>query len=139
MRNLCLRAIWGGVLGMLAACATPPPPPQWHPVSKASEAEYQPYLRVGTGALVGQASMVNRVGAVVKASGRIVFLDPATTVGQEWWNEAGKIWAHRSQTPPSPSFGKARRKTKADAQGKFKFSGLPAGKYYVSAEITWKV
>jgi len=128
-----------GVLAMLAACATPPPSPQWSPQAGTTEAEYQPYLRTGTGTLVGEASLVNRAGAVVKASGRIVTLDPATTVGTEWWNKAGKTWAHRSEKPPSPAFAKARRTTRADANGRFKFSKVPPGKYYVSAEITWKV
>jgi len=83
--------------------------------------------------------MLNRLGAVKKASGCIVTLDPATTVCTEWWNKAGKIWAHRSEKPPSPAFAKARRTTTADADGKFKFSEVPPGKYYVSVEITWKV
>jgi len=140
MRNLRLRSTsFLAVLAMLAACASAPPSPQWSPVAGTTEAEYQPYLQTGTGILLGQASLLNRVGEVVKASGRTVTLDPATTVGTEWWNKAGKIWAQRSQKPPSPGFSKARRTTEADPVGRFEFSKLPPGKYYVSAEITWKV
>jgi len=66
-------------------------------------------------------------------------VDPATSVGNEWWAKAGKMWVHRALTPPSPNFAKARRTTVADADGRFKFSDLPAGKYYVRTEVTWEV
>jgi hypothetical protein len=60
-------------------------------------------------------------------------------VGSEWWEKAGKVWVHRALTPPSPVFAKARRTTVANAEGQFTFSQVPAGKYYVRTEITWKV
>ncbi|MDB6032201.1 MAG: putative lipoprotein [Verrucomicrobiales bacterium] len=124
---------------LMAGCVTLPPPPQWNPVSDAAEAEYRPYLAGGKGSLTGQAFLVQRGGGVVKAAGRNVTLDPATSVGNEWWGKAGKVWAHRSLTPPSPGFAKARQTTVADADGKFKFSGLAAGRYYVRTEVTWEV
>jgi hypothetical protein len=123
----------------LAGCATPASAPQWNPVARATEAEYQPYLRAGSGTVTGQAFMLNRVGNAVKAAGRTVTLDPATSVGNEWWAKAGKFWVHRKVTPPSPAFAKARRTAVADADAKFTFSDLPPGKYYVRTEITWKV
>jgi hypothetical protein len=77
----------------------------------------------------------------VKAAGRTVTLDPATSVGTEWWTKVGRSWEHRKLTLPSPGFAKARRTTVADADGRFKFSGLTAAKYYVrteGTEVTWE-
>ena len=110
---------------VLSGCMIPPP--QWNAVSDAAEAEYQPYLAGGTGSVTGQAFLTQRGGGVVKAAGRTVTLDPATSVGNEWWGKAGKIWVHHSLTPPSTGFSKARRTTIADADGKFKLSALAAG------------
>ena len=49
------------------------------------------------------------------------------------------LWLYRSLIPPSPGFQRARRITVADAEGRFKFSRLPAGKYYVRTEVTWEI
>jgi hypothetical protein len=123
---------------VLSGCVTTPPP-QWNQVSDAAEAEYQSYLAGGTASVSGQAFLTQRGGGVVKAAGRTVTLDPATSVGAEWWTKAGTKWAHRSLTPPSPGFAKARKTTVADAEGKFKFSGLAAGRYYVLTDVTWEI
>jgi hypothetical protein len=137
IKNLSLATVV-----LLSGCVPMVPPPQlplWRPVSDAAEAEYQPYLGGGTGTVTGQAFLTQRGGGVVKAAGRGVTLDPATSVGNEWWGKAGKFWVQRTLTPPSPGFTKARREVVADADGKFKFSGLAAGKYYVRTEVTWEI
>ena len=108
-------------------------------MAEAREAEYLPYLRAGTGSVAGEAYLAKRVGGIVTAAGRTVTLDPATTVGKEWWDKAGRIWAHRSLTPPSPGFAKARRTAIAGEEGRFKLSELPPGKYYVRTEVTWSI
>ena len=126
---------------LLSACATvaPSPPPQWPPYSEASEAEYVAYLKTGSGAIAGQAFLAQRNGGVVKGAGRVVTLDPATSIGNDWWSKAGRLWVHRALVPPSPGFAKVRRTTIADADGKFKFQELPAGAYYVRTEVTWEI
>jgi hypothetical protein len=129
------------VLFLLAGCvATPPvqtPPPEWNSVNETYESEYIPYLGTGTGEITGQAFLTQRGGVVVKAAGRNVTIDPATSVGNEWWAKAGIIWQFKSLTPPSPNFHKARKTTVADADGRFKFSNIPDGEYYVRTEVTW--
>lgn len=123
----------------LSGCATEmaPPQPQWNASTDAA-AEYAPYLKDGTATLAGHAFLTQPGRGVVQAADREVTLDPATSVGDEWWEKAGKLWAHRSLVP-SEAFGKARRTTVADADGRFMFSGLPAGKYYVRTEVTWEI
>jgi hypothetical protein len=127
------------LFGLVSSCATVVSPPEWNPSSDAGEAEYGPYLKDGTASVSGQAFLTQQNGGVVKAAGRLVTLDPATSVGDEWWGKAGKFWVHRAITPPSPGFQKARRMTVADADGRFKFSDLPGGKYYVRTEVTWEI
>jgi hypothetical protein len=118
---------------------SPSPSPEWNSTTTVTEAEYIPYLKVGTGTVAGQAFLVQKGGNVVKAAGRSVTLDPATSVGKEWWYKAGVFWVHRSLIPHSPGFQRARRTTIADAEGRFKFYKLPAGKYYVRTEVTWEI
>lgn len=122
----------------LVACATPAPP-KWGASPPAAEREYDAYVMAGTSQLVGQAFLAQAGGGVVKAAGRSVSLDPATTIGAEWWSKAGQMWIHRDHVPPSPGFLKARRTTVADADGRFKFKDLPAGRYYVRTEVTWEI
>lgn len=120
-------------------CVPPPPPPQWNQVNESFEAEYTPYLKKGTATLIGQAFFTKANGDVVKAAGRTVTLDPATSIGHEWWIKSGIYWVYRMETPPSVGFAKARRITVADADGRFKFTDLPAGKYFVRTEVTWEI
>lgn len=127
-------------LAVLVGCVPPAPepaPPTWNAVSDAAEAEYAPFLKDGTASLTGQAFMVQSGGGTVKAAGRNVTLDPATSVGNEWWGKAGTSWRFRALTPPSPGFQKAHRTVVADADGRFTFKALPAGRYYLRTEVTW--
>lgn len=121
---------------LLGACATIPPP-SWLETTPSREAEYQPYTQPGTGVLTGQAFLTQRGGVVVIGAGMEVTLDPATSTGDEWWGKAGKSWVFRHLTPPSPKFHSARKTTIADGDGRFKFTDLPAGRYYVRTEVTW--
>ena len=123
----------------LAACVAITPPPTWDPTKDAYEAEYAHYLGVGAATLSGQAFLTQRGGGVVYAAGRTVTLDPATSVGAEWWSKAGTNYQWRDSVPNSPSFGKARRTTVADGTGRFRFEELPPGRYYVRTDVTWEV
>jgi hypothetical protein len=126
---------------MFAGCATSVniPPPQWNQSTDQTESEYRPYLSDGDASISGQAFLTTRGGSVIKGAGKTVTLDPATSTGNEWWGKAGIIYVHRALTPPSAAFQNARRTTTADADGRFKFSNIPAGKYYVRTEVTWEI
>ena len=132
-----------GILLLSAAaiqgCANTAPPPVWNAPTTASEAEYAPYLKTGTSSISGQAFLTQNGGNTIKAAGKTVYLDPATSTGDDWWKQAGMYYANRNFIPPSPNFTKARKVTTADADGRFKFTGLPAGSYYVKTEVTWYV
>lgn len=131
--------ILAAIILAAVGCTTIPQYPQWSAYGAAEEAEYDPYLKSGTGSVSGQGFLSQRNGGVVKSAGRAVTLDPATKIGVDWFYESGKFWAYRNSTPPSPNFEKARRATTADADGRFSFANLPAGRYYVRTEVTWEV
>lgn len=129
--------IMGSIL-MFGGCANIHTP-EWNKPTNETEAEYIHYMKKGTGSLSGQAFLTQNGGGVVKAAGRTVTLDPLTTTGINWWNEAGKYYYNRNFAPPqSENFIKARRTTIADGDGKFEFKGLPSGNYAVSTTVTWQ-
>lgn len=136
MKTTIIAAI---ILAFLSGCATRQPPPTYTTFSANAEAEYLPYLTKGNSEIVGQAFLAQKGGGTVKAAGREVTLDPVTEVSLKWWTQAGKVWQYRNSTPPSKNFLAAHRTTVADADGRFKFTGLPAGSYFLRTEITWDV
>ena len=136
MKKVLLAAT---IVAALSACAHRPPAPTYPGFSANAEAEYAPYLGAGTAEIAGQAFLSQKGGGTIKAAGRTVTLDPVTEVSLKWWYQAGKVWAYRHTTPPSANFKAARRTTVADADGRFTFSGLPEGSYFVRTEVTWDV
>jgi hypothetical protein len=131
---LCIIA----AAALLCGCASVPPP-IWNAITPEREAEYQPFLKTGDCILTGQAFLVQENGHTIQAAGRIVTLDPANSIGKEWWVKDGKSWRWKDLKPPTPEFDKARRTTIADADGRFKFTDLPAGDYFIRTEVTWDV
>ena len=92
----------------------------------------------GTGSVTGQAFLQRRDGMTVRAAGRIVTLDPATSYGRVWWNRPVRAVREYFDIPPSPAFLQARRCVRADADGNFRFEKLPAGGYFVQVSVTWQ-
>lgn len=135
-----MRVLWAMVLACcVSACVSVPPVAiQWADLG-SFENEYEPYLKSGTSSIQGQAFLTQRNGGVVKGAGRVVTLDPATAIGTDWWLKAGKTWVNKDKMPPSDGFIKARRSVTADADGKFRFLNIPAGRYYVRTEVTWEI
>ncbi|KQY83718.1 hypothetical protein [Pelomonas sp. Root1444] len=133
-RLVALALVW-----TIAGCARQQVYPSFMQPTERDEAAYGTYTTKGTATLAGQAFLVQRGGGVVKAAGRTVTLDPATTIGHDWYRKAGRIFAFRHLMPGSPAFRQARRSVTADGDGRFKFVDLPAGEYYVRSEVTWEI
>ena len=96
------------------------------------EAEYAPYAGGGTSSVVGQAFLRTRGGDVKTGAGRQVTLEPASEYALSWVG-------HFPSVPRQPVIGLYRRHAIADAEGRFRFDKLPAGKWLVSTEIKWLV
>jgi hypothetical protein len=122
------------------------------PGPAAVAADYYPYSKPGTGEIDGQAFVVVRGGDVLldtqgylttisdnarTASGNDVTLDPATPFAMAWFEKSGTSLRRFGNVPKDPTFRAARKTVIADDAGKFKFTGLPAGKYIVRTTITW--
>ena len=119
----------------------------------AVAADYYPYSKAGTGMIDGQAFVVVRGGDVLldtkgylttisdnarTASGNDVTLDPATPYAMTWYMRDGTSLRRFASAPKDAAFRAARKTTVADEAGKFKFEGLPAGRYIVRTTITWQ-
>lgn len=119
----------------------------------AIAADYYPYSKPGTATIDGQAFVVVRGGDVTldtkgylttisdntrTASGNDVTLDPATPFAMEWYMKSGTSLRRFGNAPKDQAFRAARKTTVADDAGKFKFTGLPAGRYIIRTTITWQ-
>jgi len=116
-------------------------------------ADYYPYSKAGTGVIDGQAFVIVRGGDVLlddrgylttlsdnarTASGSDVTLDPATPFAMDWYMKSGMSLRRFNNAPKDAAFRAARKKVIADDAGRFKFEGLPPGKYIVRTTITWQ-
>lgn len=136
-----------------SACSGPPMPPPSTTVlpepeltrpdpfaglSPATDVEYAPYRVAGTAVITGQAFLTTRGGDVKRAAGRQVILDPATPYATRWWQRVGIDTERFVLTPPDARYQNARRTTTADADGRFRFTGLAPGTYIVRTVVTWE-
>lgn len=115
----------------LAACA-----PQPHLMSTPlSDAAFQPWVGTGQASLSGQAFLKTVGGDVKTCAGEHVTLLPDNAYDEEWWNAAKAGQA----TDLPPDVGRYFRRTTCDAFGRFRFDGLPAGRWIVLTVVTWGV
>ncbi len=96
--------------------------------------EYAPYAGEGTARICGQAYLSVEDGQQHVASGDRVLLAPVTSYTEEAIRV--KVVRGRKLVDPVPEAAKFEKHTKTDAEGRFCFTGLPAGEYYVVADIS---
>lgn len=136
-----------------AAPVKSPAPTANTAAAKSVAADYYPYSKPGTAEIDGQAFIVVRGGDVLldtkgylttisdnarTASGNDVTLDPATPFAMDWYMKEGTSLRRFGNAPKDQAFRAARKTAIADEEGKFKFTGLPAGRYIIRTTITWK-
>jgi hypothetical protein len=100
------------------------------------DSEYEGYDQSGTSTIVGQAFLKTRGGDVKYGAGNVVNLNPVTTYSQEWF-EVNIVQGFPIE-PPDQRVAKYHKTVVADGNGRFKFSEIPAGDYYITCTITWE-
>ena len=95
--------------------------------------EYAPYAGEGTARICGQAYLSGDDDKQHVASGDRVLLAPVTSYTEEAIKV--KVMRGRNMVDPDPDAAKFEKHTKTDDEGRFCFTGLPAGEYYVVADI----
>ncbi len=95
--------------------------------------EYAPYEGQGTARVCGQAYLSLEGGKQHTASGDRVLLAPVTSYTKEAFQV--KVLHGETMVDPDPKAMKFEKHTKTDKEGRFCFTELPAGEYYVVADI----
>lgn len=104
----------------------------WNRQAEFIPAEYAPYDKVGTLTLSGNVCAVLPAGTKCP-SDITVFINPQTTYSHEWWT---KHWAGTNAiSKGDPRVLKYNKRVWADANGNFTFHALPAGSYYIGADM----
>lgn len=105
-------------------------------------AEVQYILGPGEGVIEGRAFLAVD-GQIVNAAGQEVQLIPVSSYALERM-QAIYGNANRSRkninvifTNPDPSYEIYKRKTRADFEGKFQFTNVPDGNYFVASRVVW--
>ena len=99
-----------------------------------NEADYAPYLGKGTAIIAGAVSIKMRAGDISNGAESFVYLVPATPYSTEWFEHA--MIGGRSISGTDPRSLRAVRSMVVGPDGRFQFSNLPAGDYYLSCTIT---
>ena len=95
--------------------------------------EYAPYEEPGIAQVCGQAYLSVDGGKQHVASGDRVLLAPVTSYTEEAFKV--KVLRGRTLEAPDPDAIKFEKHTKTDDEGRFCFLDLPAGTYFVVADI----
>lgn len=140
VRNLRARAALACALLACAGCIPPPQtaPSPFIPPPAADPAQYASFSVSGEGSIAGQAFLMTRGGDAKRAAGRAVTLDPVTDYSREWFERLGMSIDRFDTMSDDSLFRRAHRATQADADGRFQFTGLPAGRYLVRTTVTWE-
>lgn len=122
--------------GFLAGCVSGP---KLEAVFDPNQAEA--INQSGFGGVYGQAFITRSDGSVAYAAGSEVYLIPTSTYADAhmaYLFQGRKFNNTVEQPSTEPGYLAMTKRTKADADGRFSFSLLADGNYYLLTRITWK-
>jgi hypothetical protein len=108
----------------------------WTPLP-FDEAEYAALPKAGTGVVKGQVFAKTIGGTVKTGAGSEVLLIPATKFNDQWYRETF-VYQHAALTNPDARYATFNRVKTADGDGRFEYTKIPAGRYYVLSHVTWE-
>lgn len=116
---------------ILSGCASTPP----EEIKAFDTVEHAPYREVGNGEIRVHVSVTNYDGSSAREMDK-VYLVPATSFYRAIFDhlEHG-VEPKLGDKGPPPGWESIIRETKSDYSGRFVFSGLPAGSWYVIAGV----
>lgn len=119
---------------LVGACAAPQTPSV--PRLPFNESEYAALPKAGTAVVRGQIFARLRGGGVIKGAGSEIYLNPVTSLSQQWFDEGQK--GNKLVGPEDPRYAAAGRTVYADADGRFEFTEVPPGDYFITGTINWE-
>jgi hypothetical protein len=106
------------------------------PELRADPTEYASFLAGGDAVIEGRAFVRTRHGGTHYATGFPVYLDPVTSYSRQWQRRA-ELPANAEPPALDELFVRARQVAVAEEEGRFSFSGLAPGWYYIHALVVW--
>lgn len=118
--------------GLGAGCA----PSHYKHQVPFNEADYAPYAGTGTAAITGTAAVTLKDGKTIAASSEFVFLIPGAAYSREWFEH--EILAGHRIEGIDPRSLRVTRSATTDDKGRFTFSNVPPGDYYLTCAVAWE-
>ncbi|WP_457755432.1 hypothetical protein [Thermovibrio ammonificans] len=135
----------------LTSCATAQREVTVHLHSSFNPKEVAWFKKKGNNTLTGQAFLRTMGGQVITCAGQDVYLIPVSKYSSErikaiYGNTTKAfvdILSYRNKNikfiPDSKEYFKFIKKTICDANGRFKFTNLPDGEYFLFTQVVWTV
>jgi len=102
-------------------------------------AEFDAYRRTGDATVYGQAFLRQQGGGVVVCAGEPVVLIPHTASFEKVMALARQHIQPVLGNEADPRFKEIARIATCDAQGNFRFAGLPRAPWYIFSRVRWSV
>jgi hypothetical protein len=119
---------------LISACASRPEIVQRIPFDLA---EYASLPSQGKASVTGQAYIKAADGSIRYPSHEMARLNPVTSYSRQWYEV--NYLKRKNISLADPRYLEYVYKADFDSEGRFSFSNIPAGQYYVSAPIFWMV
>lgn len=100
------------------------------------EAELASLVLKGDKIVTGTVFLVDQLDEKQLGGGSEVVLEPVSSYSQQWYDV--KYLANRSIAKPDQRYEVYLKKTTADDAGRFSFSGVAPGNYFLRAPLFWE-